>query len=293
MNRRTLAKIERTRRDFLSLTKIFFWISVGSVLLAFSYNTFVIPFGLLSGGISGLALMGNYLFNFPVYLGIGLLNLPLFIWGLIELDRRFILYSLVGMCVLILALPLTKPFTPQVDLDLFLAAMVAGVVGGIGGGIVFRCGASGGGTDIAGMIMKKKINLSIGSFSFYVNIVILGLFLFFFSPKIVMYTAFSIWVGGRVTDFVIDGPNRNKAVTIISDKGEEIAKRIMIDLNRGVTFLNGEGAYSGESKKVINSVVNNYELAKVRALVLEIDKKAFMYVNDTAEVLGKGYTWYR
>lgn len=265
-------------------------ITIGAVLIAGAFNAFVIPYGLLSGGVSGLALMGNYLYGFPVYLGIFLLNIPIFLWGLRELEWKLILYSAIGTAVVIIALPLSMPYIQVPAIDLFLASVFSGVVGGIGGGIIFKLGASTGGTDIAAIIMKRKKNISVGATILYCNIAVLVLSLFFFDLKIALYTAISMWVGARITDSVIEGFNRNKSVTIISDRSGEIAERIMKEIDRGVTYMEGRGAYTGETKRLINCVVGHYEIAKLKEIVLEVDKNAFIFITETVEVMGKGFT---
>lgn len=266
-------------------------ISIGAIITAVSINALAAPYGLLSGGASGLALLGNYIFNLPIYLGILLINIPIFIWGLKILNRSFMVYSLIGTISLIIALPLTKPYLPVPQLDLFLVSLFSGLVNGIGGGIIFKYGGSSGGTSIISMIAKKKRNISIGASSFYSNLIILILSLFFFDLKITLYTGISMWVSGRMTDYVIEGMNRNKSVIIISDKSTAIGKQIIEELHRGVTYLEGYGAFSGNHKTIINCVVNNYEIAKLKELVLNIDQQAFMFFTDVTEVSGKGFTW--
>jgi len=270
--------------------KKIFPIIIGSVLIAVSYNVLVVPYGLLSGGLSGIALIGNYLLNIPLPIGILILNIPVFIIGLKELNLNFMLYSMIGTLILTAALPLTEPYLPVPELDLFLAAVFSGVVSGIGGGIILRSGASSGGADIIAMIVKKKWNISIGACFFYFNVFVILLSLFLFDLKIALYTIVSMWVLGAVTDKVIKGLSDYKTVTVISDQNNEIAAEIMEKLHRGVTLLEGKGGYTGTSKMVINCVVNNYEIPKLKEIVLTLDPNAFMFISDTAEVSGKGFT---
>jgi len=291
MKRKTRVKLARFRRAGKKVFIRLAGIATGAALIAISINAFIIPYGLLSGGVSGLALMTNYLTGFPVYLGIFLLNLPIFLWGLKELDHKLIIYSAAGTVVLIVVLPLSRAYIPLYELDVFLASLFSGVVSGLGSGIVFRYGASCGGTDIISMIAKKKKNISVGATAFYCNIAVLLPSLYFFDLKIAMYTAISMWVGGKVTDTVIEGFNHNKSVMIISDRSAEIADRIMNDMRRGVTYLEGQGAYSGQPKHVISCVVSHYEIPRVNEIVHSIDKKAFIYVTETVEVKGRGFTW--
>jgi len=280
-------RIFQSIRQFI---KKIFPIIIGSVLIAVSYNVLVVPYGLLSGGLSGIALIGNYLLNIPLPIGILILNIPVFIIGLKELNLNFMLYSMIGTLILTAALPLTEPYLPVPELDLFLAAVFSGVVSGIGGGIILRSGASSGGADIIAMIVKKKWNISIGACFFYFNVFVILLSLFLFDLKIALYTIVSMWVLGAVTDKVIKGLSDYKTVTVISDQNNEIAAEIMEKLHRGVTLLEGKGGYTGTSKMVINCVVNNYEIPKLKEIVLTLDPNAFMFISDTAEVSGKGFT---
>lgn len=290
MQRKTKVTLEKMQRFGINTAKKIIGISIGAILIAISYNSLIIPYGLLSGGVSGIALIANYLLHFPVYMGIFLLNIPIFIWGAKELDRDFMIYSLIGTLIMIIALPLSKPYIPIPQLDIFLASLFSGIVSGIGIGIIFKFGASSGGNDIISMIMKKKANISIGAFSFSFNVVVLAASLFFFDLKIALYTFVSMWVSGRVTDFVIEGLDRKKSVIIISQKNTDIAERILKDIHRGVTYLQGEGGFTGNDKLVINTVVNNFENAKIREIVSDIDPKAFMYITEAIEVSGRGFT---
>jgi len=291
VKRKTKVRLARLQRNSITTGKKLAGIILGSLLSVISYEAFILPYRLLSGGVSGLALIAHYTLSFPFYLGILALNVPIFIWGFLVLDKKLMAYSAVGAGLVIVMLPLVAPYIPKPNIDIFLAAVASGVVGGLGSGITFRQGASMGGTDIISLIMKKKSNISIGTTSFYCNIVILALSLFFFDLKIAMYTAISMWVGSKVTDSVVNGLNQNKYVTIISEHNNEIAERILHDMHRGVTYLEGKGAYSGNTKMVINCVVNHFEIAKIKDIVAEIDKKAFVFVTETVEVMGRGFTF--
>lgn len=289
-NKRVFIKLLRLKKKIQHIAKKLAVITAGSIILAISYNAFVVPNKLLSGGISGLALIGKYTLGIPLYAGIALLNIPVFWLGLKKLNREFVFYSIVGLLVEIIALILTKPLIPAPQLDLFLASVFSGVLGGVGSGLILKEGASTGGTDILSMIAKKEKNISIGSSFFIFNLFVITLSLFFFDLKIALYTIVSMWVNGKVTDSVINGFNTNKSVVIISDYSSQIAERIMTELNRGVTFLKGQGAYSGDDRHVINCVASHYEIAKIKEIVYETDPKAFMFITEIVEVLGKGFT---
>jgi hypothetical protein len=138
--------------------------------------------------------------------------------------------------------------------------------------------------------MKRKKNISVGATNFYCTIAVLALSLYFFDLKIALYTAISMWVGARITDSVIEGFNRNKSVTIISDRSSEIAVRIMNEVDRGVTYLEGHGAYTGEPKRLINCVVSHYEIAKLKEIVLEVDRDAFILSRKRWKLWARGYS---
>lgn len=270
--------------------KRIFGILAGTIILSVSYHAFIMPFGLLSGGATGLALVGNYILDVPLQLGILFLNIPIFIWGLKDLKKDFIITSAISTLTLVIVIPIVGRFLVKPDLDIFLASIFSGVVNGIGAGLVFRCGSSLGGVDIIAMIMKKKKNISIGAFSFACNLVVLAISLIFFPLKIAMYTAVAMFIMGRVIDLVIDGFNRNKSVMIITEKSQEVADRIIQELQRGVTLLEGLGAYTHARRYVLNCVITTYEVPKIKEIILQVDPEAFMFITDTVEVSGRGFT---
>ncbi|MTI85196.1 MAG: YitT family protein [Firmicutes bacterium] len=265
-------------------------IIAGCFLVATSLNTLIIPHKLLTGGVAGLALVIHYTLHIAVFLSIILINLPVFWWGSRAVNRLFLIYSLLGTVVLTVFLPLTRNMLPVPNMDILLAAISGGALTGAGFGLVFRGRGSTGGVDIIAMILHRNRNLGVGEVLFYSNFLIILLSLAFFPLQLTLYSIISIFVSGRVTDAVIVGMNTSKAVIIISDRSEELANRIMSELHRGVTFLTGQGAYTHESKMVINCVVNRFEIARLKAIVSGVDDKAFMYISDASEVLGEGFS---
>lgn len=265
-------------------------ITAGALLVAVSLNALLIPYGLLAGGVSGLALFLFYLFKIPVFLSILLLNVPIFWWGAREINRQFFFYSLWGTLALTALLPATHGLIPVPQVDLILAAIFGGAVSGTGFGLVFRGHGSTGGTDIIAVILRKKKNLGIGEVGFYANLLVIALSLVFFPLNIGLYTIISMFMAGKMIDLVITGLNTNKSVIIISDKSYQIGNRIIHELHRGVTYLAGTGAFTREEKAVVNCVANRFELARLKSIVAETDPNAFMYISDASEVLGKGFS---
>lgn len=266
------------------------YITAGSLLIAFSLNMVLIPYGLLAGGVTGLALIFFYLFKIPVYLSILALNIPIFWWGAREINRSFFYYSLAGTAALSILQPATYGYIQPPQLDMVLAAVFGGALSGVGFGLVFRGHGSTGGTDIIAVVLRKKKSLGIGEVSFYSNLLVIIISLFFFPVNIGLYTIISIFVTGKMIDVIITGLNVSKSVFIVSDKSSEISVRIIGELHRGITYFAGEGAYTHHQKTIINCVINRFELARLKKIVAETDPDAFIYISDASEVLGRGFT---
>jgi len=271
----------------LYLGKIF-QILIGSLITAVAVNGFLIPYKILSGGVTGIAILIHYFFHLSPGLLIFLLNIPIFLLGARYISKRFTSLSLIGMLSFAFFLPLTKGLVFPVQ-DLILAAVFGGILSGLGMGIVFRKRGSLGGTDIIAVIFNKYSSMSIGTILLSFNGVILLLSAFYFNLQLALYTMITMYVSARVVDFVQDGLNYRKNVMIISDRAEEIASRILVKLSRGVTFLHGEGAYTHRQKEIIYCIIKTMELPKLKELVTQVDPRAFMAVSDTKEVLGQGF----
>jgi uncharacterized membrane-anchored protein YitT (DUF2179 family) len=281
------------------IVKSLFGISLGAILVAISISLFILPHKLISGGISGLSLiifyLTNNLFNIPVSILIFVFNIPIVVLGAKQLGKNFTLYSIFGITMMSAMIYVFENIPQIVSLihtptqNRLLAAIFSGVTTGIGGGIVFRSGGTLGGTDILGMIIKKKYNLSIGSFLLYSNVIIMILSLIFFEPETVMYTLISMYVASTVTDAVQEGINTKTTVLVISDHYEEVAEQILKALHRGVTYLHGEGGFLHNEKKIIMCVATKFELSLLKELTLKADPHAFISISETTEVLGKGF----
>jgi uncharacterized membrane-anchored protein YitT (DUF2179 family) len=265
-------------------------IIAGTVLTAFSLNMFLIPNNFLAGGVTGLALVLYYLFKAPVYITLLLLNIPVFWWGFREINRHFLLNSLVGTLALSLFLPVTQGLVQPPQIDLILATIFGGAMSGAGFGLVFRGHGSTGGTDIIAVILRKRKSMGIGEVGFLANLLVIAVSLFFFPLNIGLYTVISMFVASKITDIVISGPNTSKSVVIVSNKPMQIGSRIIDEMHRGVTYFSGKGAFSREDKTIVNCVANRFELAKLKKIVLESDPNAFVYISDASEVLGRGFT---
>ncbi len=283
--------MRRIRYTMARQAKRYLIIALASVLAAAAVNLFLIPHQMLSGGLSGIAIILYLLFKWPVGLLVGAMNVPLFIASYRLLDTQSVIIGLYGMFAFSFALDATA-FLVQYNLtdDILLAALCGGAASGLGFGLVFRSGGNGGGADLIAILVKKYYAFDIGAVIFVINFILMTTSAFLFGFKPAMYTLLSMYVTSAVTDKVIEGFNRKKTVTIISDECEEIAGVILDEIGRGVTFLHGEGAFTQQERKVILVVVTLTQVAKIKLILENIDPKAFMFIQDAAEVSGRGFT---
>jgi len=276
------------RKDMARETINMIGIMLGALITAFSVQGFIVAAGLAGGGIGGIALLLYYSLGLPIGLMTFVLNVPLFILGWKEVNRRFIAKTLLGLGVFALSLDLLQGIRPLPFEDLFLGALYGGIIGGVGSGLVYRLGGSLGGTDIIAKVVQRKFGLAMGSTQLLLNVVIMLFSWAMLGPKVALYTLVSMYAFSKTVD-LIQGGLPAKAVTIISSQSEVLVDRIIKDVGRGATFLQGRGAYSAEEKNVIICVVGLTELGRLKQVVREVDDKAFMIVQNASEVLGQGF----
>ena len=269
-------------------------IIAGCALFGVGFALFLEPNDLNAGGISGLAMMAVHLLDFGSVGTITMLmNLPLFIIGGIKVGKKFFVGSLVGMAASSVML---DAFTllPHPATEPLLAALYGGLLCGLGLGIVFSAGASTGGSDIVVRLLKLKYeNVPIGTINiiFDATVVILTGLVFWDVSK-ALYSGVTIFVSGQVIDAVVYRFDYSKVALIISSEHERIAREIGVKLDRGATYLNGQGSFSGNEVKVIFSVVKKQQVAELKRLVMEIDPAAFVVVQEAHQVLGEGFSRY-
>jgi len=264
-------------------------ISASSVVFGIGLKSIAVPHGFVTGGISGMTLLFYYVSGL---LSPGLwyliVNIPIFLVGWVHVSRRFFLYSLYGMAALSAAIDMIR-FTLPIH-EPILAVLAGGVLMGAGTGIILHSLGSAGGLDIVGIILNQKFNLSMGTFYFAFNIVLFAFSFGFLEADLVLYFLFMSFISSQTLDFVLTVFNQRKMVFIISDLNQKIANEVHTRLNRGVTFLNGSGAFTGKEKKVILTVVHNYQLKRVEEAALSIDPEAFIITGNTFNVLGRGFS---
>jgi uncharacterized membrane-anchored protein YitT (DUF2179 family) len=260
-------------------------ITIGAALMAVGLEIFLVPNHVIDGGIVGISIMLSYLTGWKLGIFIFILNIPFFFIGYKQIGKTFALSTLYGIIILSIGTTLLHP-VPAFTQDILLATVFGGIVLGIGVGIVIRYGGSLDGTEILAILFNKKLPFSVGEIIMFFNLFILGSAGFVFSWDRAMYSLIAYFVAYKTIDITITGLDESKSVWIISDNSKEIGEAIMNRLGRGVTYINGEGAYSGDHKKVIFCVINRLEEAKLKEIVTESDENAFLAVADIAEVRG-------
>lgn len=263
---------------------------LGLTISSLGVNGFLRQAHLLSGGVTGLATAINYLTNINVGIMTFLINIPIFILGFIFLKRDFCIFSMINMIIYSLILGLTQDIGAYIPIeDRMILTIYGGFLNGLGIGLVFRARASTGGTDIISAILKMKKNLEIKDTNFAANIMVVLIGSKFFGLNTGLYTLIGFYISSIALGFIKDAMNYQKSLIIISSKPKEIADDIMKELIRGVTFLHAEGAYTGESKKLIYTIVSSKEIPKIKEIAFKHDPNAFVTINEINEVKGRGF----
>lgn len=276
----------------LKLKNIFF-IILGSAIFSFGIVHFNMQNNLAEGGFTGITLLLFFVFDLnPSYTNL-LLNIPIFLIGWKVLGRNAFLYTIIGTVGVSLFLEIFQRFQITIPLknDLFLAALFAGVFIGIGLGIIFRYGGTTGGVDIIARIVFKWIGWSMGKTMFLFDAIVITLSLLtYLDYRQAMYTLVAVFVGARVIDFIQEGAYTARGALIISNQHEEIANKIIQELERGVTVLKGHGFFTKEEKEVLYCVVGKNEIVRLKNLVNTVDPHAFVSVMFVHDVMGEGFT---
>lgn len=266
----------------------------GSAIFALGFSLFLLPNDISSGGVSGFSLVLVELLGFGTVGGITILiNLPLFILGGLKIGKRFFWGSLLGMILSSLLIDLFS-LIPVPSHEPLLGCLYGGVLTGAGLGMVFMAGTSTGGSDILIRLLKLRYrNVPIGRISICIDAVVVVLTgLVFQDLSKALYTGVAAYIVGKVIDAVVYNFDYSKVVLIISSHYEEIAQSIGKELDRGATFLDGEGSYSHAPTKVVLAAIKKQQLAELKELVMNIDPNAFLIVQEAHQVLGDGFSRY-
>ncbi|MFC0522389.1 YitT family protein [Pontibacillus salicampi] len=264
-------------------------ITIGSLIFAIGINYFAIPNKLAEGGVIGIALVLHYVLDWSTGLVTYILNIILIGIGYKFLDKHMMGYTLYGVAALSIALWVTEGIGQPVVDDTLLAPIYAGLFVGAGVGITFRSGATSGGTQIVSKMLNQYFGWSMASATLVIDLFVIGASVFVIGQKKAMLTLIAIYVGAKAIDFIVDGMNIRKAVTIISDDSELVLEKINENFTRGVTVFNGQGGYTKEKKNVLFAVVNFQETVRLQRLVEEVDSEAFVVIHDVRGAFGGGF----
>ncbi len=269
-----------------------FLMALGSTVAGLAYCWFLIPHQVIPGGVSGIAMILNHFWKTPVGLATIVLNVPLFAAGMKMFGATYGVKSLVGLLMSSMMIDFFTYIVPVEALthDVIMASIFGGLMLGAGIGLVFRGGGSTGGTDIVGQIVNRLTNLSTGTAILIADaIIVIGAGLAFGKVELALYAFLNIYLQTRAIDLVLEGVSYTRAMFIVSEAAENITQAIIKKLNRGATLLHATGAYSGQERKVVFSVMSKREVARVREITKEHDPHAFIIITDVFEVLGEGF----
>ena len=266
-------------------------IIIGSFISSLGVNLFLSNAKLLSGGVTGIALILQYLWEVPSGITVFLLNIPLFFVSYKYLNKRFTIYTAIGMLSFSTALMITKPLSTLVQVDdMLLYCIYVGVLSGIGSGLIFYRNGSTGGTDIITMVIRKKYsNFDIGQVGFAFNLIIVTVSIFIFGLPRALYTLISMFITSTILDKVLNGFTSKKLLLILTEKEDDIINYVIKDMNRGITALMAEGGYTRDKKRLLYVAVTTSQMISLKTKILRVDPKAFITIIDVSEVKGKGF----
>lgn len=261
------------------------FIVIGALIVSVALELFLVPNLITDGGITGISVMTSYLSGLPLGIFLFIINLPFLIVGYRMIGKTFAISTLLGISVMSLGTALLHDVPAFVN-NTVLAFVFGGVFLGLGTGLVIRFGGSLDGTEIIAILISRKTPFSVGEIIMFFNFFILVMAGFVFTWESAMFSLLAYYIAYKTIDVVVDGLNESKSVWIISEQIDEIGDAILSRLGRGVTYLSGEGGFSGDPKKVIFCVITRLEEAKLKEIVTEVDESAFLAVGNIHDVKG-------
>ena len=281
-NKVSLLHRRKTAMDWI---KKYLVLIIGSLIYSAGLEIFLVPNNIIDGGIVGISIMASYLTGIPFGVYMLVLNLPFLYLGYKQIGKTFAISTIISIIALSIFSEFLEP-VPQITQDYFLAAIFGGIIAGAGVGLVIRQGGSLDGTEITAIILDRKTSFSVGEVVMFFNLFILGAAGFVFGWDKAMYSLVTYFIISKMIDVVLKGLDESYAVMIVSDEYEEIADALMHRLGRGVTYLHGQGAYTGDDKQVLYCVVTRLEVVKLKEIALEKDETAFVTINPVHDIVG-------
>jgi len=266
-------------------------IAFGSALYAAGFRFFLYANSIVTGGVTGIAMIINYLTQLPVGVLSIIMNIPLFIIAWRKFGLGFCVSSLVGMLVSSVMVDVFSLVDAKATSEVLLAAVYGGLIEGASLGLIYRAGATTGGVDIAAKLLRRKFAyINLGTCMLMLNVIVIAAFAVIFRRfDSAMYAILTMFISSKMIDLVLYGVSASKLCYIITDASETVKNSITAQLHRGVTLLHGEGAYSGKEKEVILCAVKHHQIVELRRIVRDIDANAFIIFTDAKEVFGNGF----
>lgn len=265
----------------------------GSVIYAVGVNGFTAPNNIAPGGVTGVATMLNYLFGTPIGTVVLLINIPIVIWAIVEIGYKLVAKTSLAILLNSIAIDVVGLFMPEYHGDPLIIMLISGVCEGVGLSLVFMRGATTGGTDMIARLLNNRLrHLSMGKLMLAVDgcIVVTSAFVYK-SIESAVYACVVIFVSTQIIDAILYGTDvgTGKMFFIISQKNEEIAQRILTELDRGVTFLKSRGGYLKQEGEMLFCAVRRFEVFRISEIIRETDPNAFVIVGDAGEIAGEGF----
>ncbi|QDX92778.1 YitT family protein [Brevibacillus laterosporus] len=267
----------------------FIFITIGAIMMGVSLELFLVPNKVIDGGIAGISIMMSSITNLPLGLFLFFFNLPFLIVGFKQIGKTFAISTLYGIAVMSVTTAMLH-HVPAFTNEKMLAVMFGGVILGVGVGLVIRFGGTLDGTEIVAILLSKKTKIPVGQLIMFINVFIFIMAGFVFEWDSAMYSIFTYYIAFKLIDIVVEGLNESKSVTIISKEYEEISEAINARLGRSTTYIYARGGYSKEKTQMIYCVVTRLEVAKLRAIIHEIDNNAFIAIEHVSDVTGGNFT---
>ncbi len=271
----------------------FIFLFIAGFINAVGVNLFLSPVGLLDSGFSGTSMFLGEIMPLGLPILLLVLNIPFFLYRLKKLGVMFTASSIFAVCVFSFfsfilkdVLLIDMAASPFAGEDLLLCAVFGGIISGIGSGLTIRFDGTIDGTEVMAVIFSEKLGLSVGTFKMIYDVILFIIAALVLGEwQIALYSIIADYVSSKAVDFIVEGLDRGKAATIITSKPEEVSEALSAAFSKGITLMKGYGYYSAESKTIIYFVVNRFQIGKLKQIVREHDKTAFVSISDVSEIM--------
>lgn len=265
-------------------------ILIGAAITAYGLEAVLIPNQVIDGGVTGISMIGAYLFGLPLGIFLFVLNIPFVYLGYKQVGASFAIMSIIGISALsVFTVVLHHVDTILGPDDPLLVVLAGGVILGVGVGLVLRNGGAMDGTEVLAILVSKKVPFSVGDIILFINAFIFTGAAFIYGLENALYSAVTYYIAKNVIDIIQDGLEQSKSVQVISKKAEEIGEVVQARLGRSVTYTTGRGGFLNEETDILNCVINRLEETKMISIIKEIDESAFVVISDVAEVRGGSF----